>query len=299
MESIHSLIQEFLDYLVIERNRSPKTRENYRRCLERFVSITKISFSKDITEGTVRAFRIKMSERTPSLSKRTQAYYVIVIRSFLKYLAKRGIRTMAAEKIDLPKLPERHISIIEYNDLERLLDAPKGTDIRTFRDKAILETLFSTGLRISELCALDRYTNLDRNEISIRGKGGVIRVIFFSERAKTAIKNYLDKRVDMEEAMFISLSKGNKPKVIGRIIPRAIQRLVTHYARAAGIPDHVTPHQLRHQFATDLLMNGADLRSVQELLGHANIATTQVYTHLTNKHLKEVHQTFHRKKGGI
>jgi site-specific recombinase XerD len=258
----------------------------------------KIEDPGDISEEIVRRFRVQLSQQKKPLSKRTQAYYVIVIRNFLKYLIKREYKVLPPERIDLPKLPQRQLSIIEYKDLERLLDAPGGPALRDLRDKAILETFFSTGMRISELCALDRFSNLDRNELSIRGKGGAVRVVFFSDRAKKAIKAYLDKRGDAEEALFISLSKGDNPKVLGRITPRSIQRLVSFYARKAGIPDHITPHQLRHQFATDLLMNGADLRSVQELLGHANIATTQIYTHLTNKHLKEVHEAFHRKRKG-
>jgi len=191
-------------------------------------------------------------------------------------------------------VPERQIEIIEYRELERLLSAPKGGDLRSLRDRAILETFFSTGLRISELCALGRYLDLDKGETTVRGKGGKLRIVFFSDRAKKAIKESLAKRGDTDEALFVSLTK--KDKVIGRIIPRAVQRLVALYARKAGIPDKVTPHQLRHQFATDLLMGGADLRSVQELLGHANVSTTQVYTHLTNKGLREVHQAFHGRR---
>lgn len=296
MMSVEKLLTGYLDHLTIERNRSPKTRTNYKRCLDIFLRDMHIRNISDISEDAIRSFRVALSTKKPPLSKRTQAYYVIVIRNFLKYLIKRGYKPVAPERIDLPKLPTRHVSIIDYSDLERLLDAPKGADIRSLRDKAILETFFSTGLRISELCSLDRYTNLERSELSIRGKGGAVRVVFFSDRAKTAIKNYLDKRGDTDPALFVSLSKGKTPKILGRIIPRAIQRLVEHYSRAAGIPDHVTPHQLRHQFATDLLMNGADLRSVQALLGHANIATTQIYTHLTDKHLQDVHKAFHRKR---
>ena len=220
----------------------------------------------------------------------------------MKYLIRRDIEVLSPDKIELPKIPTRQIEIIEYEDLERLLNAPNGSDLRSLRDKAILETLFSTGLRISELCGLNRYFDIDRGEISVRGKGGKLRIVFLSERAKKAIKNYLNKRTDAEEALFISLTKSSKlkakssPKVIGRIIPRAIQRIVDFYGRKAGIPEKVHPHTLRHLFATDLLVGGADLRSVQELLGHSNVSTTQIYTHLTNKELREIHKTFHGRR---
>jgi site-specific recombinase XerD len=185
---------------------------------------------------------------------------------------------------------------MEYSDLERFLKGPSGDLLRDLRDKAILEVLFSTGLRISELCSLSRYHDFNRGEITVRGKGSKLRVVFLSNSAKEMIKKYLDKRGDVEEALFISLSKAKNPKVIGRIIPRAVQRLVQYYAKKAGILGKVTPHQLRHQFATDLLMNGADIRSVQALLGHSNISTTQIYTHVTNKELREVHKTFHARR---
>ncbi|MBI2515078.1 tyrosine-type recombinase/integrase [Candidatus Wolfebacteria bacterium] len=298
---INKLLIDYLNYLEIEKNRSIKTRENYERYLAAFLNFAKIKNEKDVTAEAVRDFRLDLARR--NIKKNTQSYYIIALRSFLKYLIKRDIPVLSPDKIELPKIPERQIEILEYKDLERLLDAPKGNDLRSLRDKAILETLFSTGLRISELCGLNRYLDLERGEISVRGKGDKLRVVFFSDRAKKAIKNYLDKRGDAEEAMFVSLSKNSQrttnnkqPRVIGRIIPRAVQRLVNFYTRKAGIPDHVTPHQLRHQFATDLLIGGADLRSVQELLGHSNISTTQIYTHITNKELKEVHRAFHGRR---
>lgn len=296
MNRIDGLLKEYLDHLSIEKNRSPKTRANYERCLRRFITEAKASSLEDVTEASIRAFRVGLASADPPVGKKTQAYYAVVIRNFLKYALKRGLPAVPPERIELPKIPTRQLHILEYKDLERLLAAPGSGSFRALRDTAVLETLFSTGLRISELCALDRFTDLERTEVSIRGKGGVVRVVFFSDRAKKAIKDYLAKRSDAEAALFISISGGKKERVIGRITPRAVQRLVSHYTRKAGIPDHVTPHQLRHQFATDLLVNGADLRSVQELLGHANIATTQVYTHLTDKHLKEVHQAFHGRR---
>ncbi len=295
MDNVQKLVKDYLDYLEIEKSRSPLTRASYERCLRKFINFSKAKTVNDITEEGVREFRLYLS-KLPEMQKSTQAYHIIVIRNFLKYLIKRDFKTVSPDKVELPKTPERQISIMSYGDLERFMNAPKGSDLRTLRDKAILETFFSTGLRISELCKLNRDVNLERGEITVRGKGEKLRTIFFSESARKAIKDYLAKRGDVEQALFLSLTKSSKPKVIGRIIPRAIQRLVSFYARAAGIPQKVTPHQLRHQFATDLLMNGADIRSVQELLGHANITTTQVYTHVTNKELKEVHQAFHARR---
>jgi len=297
---INKLLDDYLNYLEIEKNRSIKTQENYKRYLEAFFNFSKIKSEKEITAEKIREFRTNLArienKKGENLKKNTQAYYIIALRNFLKFLIKRDFDVLSPEKIELPKIPARQIEIIEYSDLERLLDSAKGSDLRALRDKAILETLFSTGLRVSELCGLNRYANIDRGEISVRGKGGKIRVVFLSDRAKKAIKNYLDKRGDADEALFVSLTKSKTPKVIGRIIPRAVQRLVDFYSRKAGIPEKVHPHLLRHLFATDLLMGGADLRSVQELLGHVSISTTQIYTHLTNKELREVHQAFHGRR---
>ena len=302
---IRKLLKDYLDYLEIEKNRSPKTRENYEHYLNVFLNFSKITAPREITDNAVREFRLALARPHPfgtahdqeekrQLKKLTQSYYVIAIRNFLKYLARRDIKTLVAEKIELPKTPSRQIEILEYKDLERLLAAPKGNGLRALRDKAILETFFSTGLRLSELCALDRAIDLRRGEVSVRGKGDKLRVVFIANSAKQAIQDYLAKRDDTEEALFISVDRSGK--VIGRITARAVQRLITLRAREAGIPKHVHAHELRHSFATDLLMNGADLRSVQELLGHSNISTTQAYTHLTNKALREVHEAFHGKR---
>lgn len=318
---INTLLKTYLDYLEIEKNRSPKTRANYERYLKKFFNFAKIKTEKDITIDKIRDFRLRLArlsnQKGEDLKKTTQSYYIIALRNFLKYLAKNDYQVLSPDKIELPKIPMRQIEILEYDELERLLAAPKGGDLRSLRDKAILETLFSTGLRISELCGLNRYLDLNRAEITVRGKGNKLRIVFISDSAKKAIKNYLDKRTDADEAMFVSLSRiataaakqkksrqrrgslqaaGQALKVIGRIIPRAVQRLVDFYARKAGIAKKVHPHMMRHGFATDLLINGADLRSVQELLGHANISTTQIYTHLTNKELKEVHKAFHGRR---
>jgi site-specific recombinase XerD len=299
MADIKNLFQDYLNYLEIEKNRSLKTRENYERYLKVFFKFGGIKNEKDINVDKIKNFRLHLArmknKKEEYLKKTTQAYYIIALRNFLKYLIKNDYNVLSPDKIELPKIPERQIKTVEYKDMERLLNAPQGNDLKSLRDKAILEMLFSTGLRVSELCSLDRRIDIDRGEITVRGKGGKIRVVFLSDRAKKALKNYLDKRGDVEEALFISLNK-NSSKIIGRILPRTAQRLVDFYSRKAGIFEKISPHQLRHQFATDLLIGGADLRSVQELLGHSNIATTQIYTHLTNKELREVHKAFHGRR---
>jgi site-specific recombinase XerD len=301
MNELESYIKEYLDYLEVEKNRSPKTVENYRRYLSAFQKAMNAKLIKDLNPESIRRFRLilarKPGEDSEFLKKSTQSYYAISIRNFLKYLIKNNIKTaLLPEQIELPKISQRQIEIIEYPDLERFLNGPQGDTLKSLRDKAILEVLFSTGLRISELCSLSRYSDFNRGELTVRGKGSKLRVVFLSDDAKQAIKTYLDKRPDAEEALFVSISKSKNPKVLGRIIPRTVQRLVQFYAKKAGILGKVTPHQLRHQFATDLLMNGADIRSVQALLGHANISTTQIYTHVTNKELKEIHHTFHARR---
>lgn len=291
---IQKLLADYLSYLEIEKNRSPKTRENYEHYLNVFLHFAKIKLPGEITDALVREFRMNLARR--GIKKITQNYYVIALRNFLKYLARRDVKALAPDKIELPKTSSRQIEVLEYGDLERLLAAPKGSSLRDLRDKAILETFFSTGLRLAELCSLGRYLDLKRGEFSVRGKGDKIRVVFLSSSAKDAITRYLAKRTDTEEALFVSINKAGK--VIGRITPRSAERVVASRAREAGIAKPVHAHELRHSFATDLLLNGADLRSVQELLGHANISTTQIYTHLTNKQLHEVHEAFHGKRRG-
>ena len=297
---INKLLKNYLDYLEIEIGRSIKTRENYSRYLKSFFNFKKIRKLEDITIEAIKEFRLYLARRVShehELKKSTQAYYIIALRNFLKYLIKNDYQAISPDKIELPKTSQRQIEIIDYDDLERLLAAPKGNDLRSLRDKAILETLFSTGLRISELIKIDRYINLDKDELTVRGKGGKIRLVFISHDAKKTIKTYLAKRGDTLEPLFISYKKNHEP--VGRITPRSIQRLIKFYAKKAGITKTITPHGLRHLFATDLLINGADLRAVQELLGHSNISTTQVYTHITNRQLKEVHQAFHAKRRKI
>ncbi len=303
MPEIERLLQDYLNYLEIEKNRSPRTSENYQHYLREFLKFTKISSPAEITDDVVRDFRVALARRE-GLKRVTQGYYAIALRNFLKYLAKRDIKTLSAEKIELPKVPSRQIDTLEYGDLERLLAAPKGDSLRDLRDKAVLEMFFSTGLRLAELCALSRGIDLRRGELSVRGKGDKLRVVFISDSAREAVQKYMARRANMsggandaEEKLFVSLDRLGR--VIGPITPRAVQRLVVARATQAGIPNKIHAHLLRHSFATDLLVNGADLRSVQELLGHANISTTQIYTHLTNKQLWEVHKAFHgaRRKG--
>ncbi len=292
MTEVEKLLKDYLDYLEIEKNRSGKTRENYGHYLKVFLAESGIRAVRGITSEAVRDFRLRLARQ--DLKKITQTYYVIAIRNFLKFLVRRGFNVLPPETIELPKVSRREIEVLDYAELERLLKSPKGDDLRALRDRAILETFFSTGLRLAELCSLNRAIDLKRGEFSVRGKGDKLRVVFLSESAKRSLKDYLAKRADINEALFIGLGKKSKEAV--RIMPRAVQRLVDARAREAGIAKKVHPHQIRHSYATDLLINGADMRAVQELLGHANIATTQIYTHITNKELREVHKAFHGRR---
>ena len=301
--TLGSFARQFLEYLEIERGRSLKTVENYEHYLTRFLSSTGAKEPNDITDEVMRSFRLWLNRqeagvregRNTTLKKKTQNYYLIAIRSFLKYLRKRGIESYAPERIELAKVAERTIDLLSAQDLRRLLSAPAGDTVKELRDKAILELFFSTGLRLSELCSLSRDIDLSRDEISVRGKGEKVRVVFLSDEAKNSISAYLKKRTDMDDALFVQESRNAKKDGSLRLTPRSIERMVKHYAAKAGIMDKVTPHILRHSFATDLLYNGADIRSVQIMLGHANIATTQIYTHVTDSQLREVHKKFHSK----
>ncbi|MEK7650770.1 MAG: site-specific tyrosine recombinase/integron integrase [Patescibacteria group bacterium] len=293
---VGKLQREFLEYLEIEKGRSLKTVANYERYLSEFFKLSEIKNVKQITDETVRHFRLLINRR--GLKKNTQNYYLIALRTFLKYLAWRNIDALQANRIELAKVGARELDLISSAELIRLLEAPlllgKGkSEIaeRALRDKAILELFFSTGLRVSELCNLDTDSfDLKADEFSVRGKGEKVRLVFLSPAAKLALKNYLNKRENIDEAALFVSEKNT------RLTSRSVERIIKSYALKAGISKKVTPHVIRHSFATDLLKNGADLRAVQMLLGHANIATTQVYTHLTDKHLKEVHQKFHNKK---
>jgi site-specific recombinase XerD len=291
---LKKLKTEFLEYLEIEKGRSLKTVENYDRYLSRFFSWAKINTPSKISENIVREFRLHLNRQ--DLKHKTQNYYLIALRAFLKFLRKRGYESLNPERIELAKVGARDLDLISAQELNRLMQAPKGDSLTSLRDRAILELFFSTGLRVSELCSLNTDLDLSRDEFSIRGKGEKVRVVFLSPAAKSAIKKYLDKRGDVDEALFIQMGRASKNAKDLRLTPRSVERIVKQYAIKSGITRKVTPHIIRHSFATDLLESGADLRSVQALLGHSNISTTQVYTHVTDKHLREVHKTFHGKR---
>lgn len=327
MADLNKLKQEFLEYLEIEKGRSLKTVENYDRYLVRFFKQAEVKSPVDITDDAVRQYRLWLNRQSASsakshlvaqkttsgfgtLKKNTQNYHLIALRVFLKYLARRSIPSLPPEKIELAKTAGRDLDLISEAELSRLIEMPnkdfsaksgskkagpgKNDEVKRLRDKAMLELFFSTGLRVSELCSLDRDTiNLARDEFSIRGKGEKVRLVFLSDRAREAIKDYLAKRKDMDEALFISLSEINKNKGSDRLTPRSVERIIKKYAIKAGITKKVTPHTLRHSFATDLLQNGADIRSVQMMLGHSSVSTTQIYTHVTDKHLRDIHKKFH------
>ncbi len=309
--NLAELKTEFLEYIEIEKGRSVKTVENYDRYIKRFLAFSQISDPKDITDDVIRKYHIWLNRQSVksglrggeegisigTLKKRTQNYYLIALRAFLKYLVRKGIPSLPPERIDLAKVGERHLDLISSEDLGRLLSAPEGDGILALRDRAILELLFSTGLRVSELCSLSRYVDLKKDELSVRGKGEKVRVVFLSSEAKEAVKKYLDKRGDIDDALFVKHTKGGALGAKSlRLASRSIERIVKHCAIKAGISKKVTPHVIRHSFATDLLENGADLRSVQAMLGHSSISTTQIYTHVTDKGLREIHKAFHGKK---
>jgi site-specific recombinase XerD len=303
-QNLKKLKQDFLDYLEIEKGRSVKTVRNYDQYIRTFLEFSKLQNPGDISQNTIRNYRLWLNRQSNgkskgeigTLKKRTQNYYLIALRAFLKYISKMGVRTLSPEYIELAKVGDRQIDLISKDELKRLLDAPKGSDIKSLRDKAILELFFSTGLRLAELCSLTRDMDFEGDELSIRGKGEKIRVVFLSEEAKRAIKRYLDKRTDVDEALFIRISKKQSREKNLALDRRSIERVVKDRAIEAGISKKVTPHVLRHCFATDLLSNGADLRSVQMLLGHAHIITTQIYTHVTDSELRRVHREFHNKR---
>jgi len=299
MANIEDLKREFLEYLEIERGRSLKTIANYDRYLDRFFIQTKVSKPKEITDDVVREFRIwlnrQKSDTGDMLKKRTQNYHLIALRALLKYFDRRNIESLPPERIELAKTPVREPDFISIEELNRLTEAPKGEDLKNLRDAAILELLFSTGLRVSELCSLPRNIDLSKDEFSVRGKCEKVRTVFLSPEAKNILHKYLAKRVDFDGALFIRIAKAQSNDSL-RLTSRSIERIVKHYAIKAGISKKVTPHIIRHSFAADLLQNGADVRSVQALLGHANITTTQVYAHATDLQLHEIYKNFHGKR---
>jgi len=298
--------RQFLEYIEIERGRAVKTIENYDHYLTRYFAQMKIQSVSDISEQNIREFRMWLN-RQPAFAKattgtvrhdktigrRTQNYYMIALRAFLKFLRKRDIPAISPEKIELAKLPERELDLISPTELGRLMQAADGTESKDLRDRAILELFFSTGLRVSELCALNCDLDLTQDSFSVRGKGEKVRVVFLSSAAKSAVAAYLKARKDMAEALFVNDQAGTA--IPSRLTPRSVERIIKKCAMKAGITKKMTPHVLRHVFATDLLNNGADIRSVQQLLGHASINTTQIYTHITDAHLREVHKKYHDK----
>lgn len=295
---------DFLEYLEIEQNRSQKTIRNYDHYLTRLNDFAGDIEITDIDAELVRKWRLWLNRLgtnvSDELQKNTQNYHLIALRSFLKYCAKRDIPALTADKIELARTTRKQVTFLSPEELERLFDQPDTTIITGLRDRAILELLFSSGLRVSELVGLDReHINLKRREFMVRGKGQKDRPIFISPVAAEWIQKYLDKRTDTVRPLFARYSGRKTIDTSGnfhRLTARSVQRMVAKYALLAGITKHVSPHTLRHSFATDLLMNGADLRSVQALLGHSNISTTQIYTHVTDPHLKSVHEKFHHKK---
>jgi site-specific recombinase XerD len=305
--TIEMLISDFIEYLEIEKTYSPYTIIQYKHFLTRFLDWLnenyKILYPQDINHEIVRKYRVFLAhfkdKDGKQLKRTTQGYHIIVLRAFLRYMiTQRDIDTLSPEKIDLPKQGSRSVNFLNIEQIERLLNSPDISDEAGLRDRTILETLFSTGLRVSELVSLDRdKINVQRREVGVRGKGNKMRVVFISHEAAHWIERYVNYRKDNYKPLFIRYSGKKDDSKNGekmRLTARSIQNIVTFYARKCGLPLDVTPHTLRHSFATDLLISGADLRAVQEMLGHESIRTTQVYTHVTDRHLKEVHETFHR-----
>lgn len=300
--TLSAQVTDFLEYLEVERHASQKTIENYDHYLKRFLEFAGDVNPSAIDLSLIRKYRLYLNRWTDPKTKKplkrvTQNYFMIALRAFLKYLARQDVQTLSSEKVELGETEASPIKVLDEDALQRLLDAPDVLDKSGLRDKALLETLFSTGLRVSELASLNRDTvNLDRKEFSVVGKGSKERIIFLSESAAKWLEQYIKGRKDTFKPLFIryqgrvDLNEGGENM---RLTPRSIQRIVEKYVKGVGLAVKATPHTLRHSFATDLLINGADIRSVQEMLGHSNIATTQIYTHITNKHLKDVHKSFH------
>jgi len=304
---ISELLLDFIEHLEVEGGRSAHTAENYTLYLERFVEFTNDIPVDKITSEIIRKYRLWLNRyknnNGDDLSTITQSYHLIALRGFLNYLSKRDIASLSPEKIELPKVSRRQVTFLHYDEVEQILaqintDSPVG-----LRDRAVIELLFSSGLRVSELVNLNRdHVNTKRREFVVRGKGEKDRPVFISETAAAHVDNYLKTRADSLQPLFISYSRNSEVSNSGdyrRLGARSIQRIINKYTRLAGITKHVSPHTMRHSFATDLLMNGADIRSVQAMLGHSSISTTQVYTHVTDQHLREVHEKFHSDKDKI
>ena len=295
------LLLDYIEHLEVEGGRSAKTAENYRLYLERFVEFSNDTPVEKITSEVVRKYRLWLNRyknnNEDELATITQSYHLIALRGFLTYLSKRDIASLSPEKIELPKVARKQVTFLHYDEIARMLDAIPLDDEAGLRDRAIIELLFSSGLRVSELVGLNRdHVNTKRREFMVRGKGRKDRPVFIGEAAAGRVEEYLKSRLDNLPPLFLSYSRNNSTTTSGdfrRLTARSVQRIINKYARLAGITKHVSPHTMRHSFATDLLMNGADLRSVQSMLGHSNISTTQVYTHVTDEHLREVYEKFH------
>jgi site-specific recombinase XerD len=295
------LILDYIEHLEVEGGRSAKTAENYKLYLERFVEFTDDIIVDKITTETIRKYRLWLNryanDNDDTLATITQSYHLIALRGFLTYLSSREIASLSPEKITLPKVSRKQVTFLHYDEVVRLLDQIPLTSEVGLRDRAIVELLFSSGLRVSELVNLNRdHVNTKRREFMVRGKGQKDRPVFIAQATADRVNDYLAARLDNLPPLFLSYSRNNITSTGGdyrRLTARSIQRLINTYARLAGITKHVSPHTMRHSFATDLLMNGADLRSVQSMLGHSNISTTQVYTHVTDEHLREVYEKFH------
>lgn len=301
---INNALKQFLEYTEIERGRSLKTVSNYKNYIQKFIDFSNINTAAEITAEKIREFRLHLNRQKgvkitgqaeSTMKKKTQNYYLIAIRMFLKWMLKRDIQSLSPEKIELAKTQTRQIEHIDKKELNRMLEVSQ----KHLRNHALLQTLFSTGLRVSELCSLNRDLDISKDEFTIRGKGEKLRIVFLSQEARTSIQKYLNQRTDMDEALFVQQGpravKQEEKNVSLRLSPRSVERIVKQIAINAGISKRVTPHTIRHSFATDLLRNGADMRSVQIMLGHSDISTTQIYTHVTNQELRNVHKKFHGK----
>lgn len=295
------LILDYIEHLEVEGGRSSKTAENYKLYLERFVEFSGDTAVTKISPEMLRKYRLWLNryknELGETLATITQSYHLIALRGFLTYLSKRDIASLSPEKIELPKVSRKQVTFLHFDEITRMLEAINISDEAGLRDRAIIELLFSSGLRVSELVNLNRdHVNTKRREFIVRGKGQKDRPVFIGEIAAEHVEEYLHARLDNLPPLFLSYSRNNISSQTGdyrRLTARSIQRIISKYARLAGITKHVSPHTMRHSFATDLLMNGADLRSVQSMLGHSNISTTQIYTHVTDAHLREVYEKFH------
>lgn len=296
------LLLDYIEHLEVEGGRSSHTAENYTLYLERFVEFTEDIQVDKISSEVIRKYRLwlnryKSVKNGDELAMITQSYHLIALRGFLGYLSKRNIQSLSPDKIELPKTARRQVTFLHFDEIEQLLEQVITDNESGLRDRAIIELLFSSGLRVSELVNLNRdHINVTRREFMVRGKGQKDRPVFISESASEHIQNYLTSRNDSLQPLFISYSRNHTTSTSGdykRLTSRSIQRIINKYTKLAGITKHVSPHTMRHSFATDLLMNGADIRSVQVMLGHSDISTTQVYTHVTDEHLREIHEKFH------